>query len=310
MMSRRARATRMRSTCASAIWRARPISSGSWHPGAISSAMNATSALTLGSYITSTLRPCLRAFCAERALPAAEVGPVPAGLPTRLARSLRLLIPAMLEYDQNALVALTPPPLPSPPPAASGAVMRRPALARHPRTRRRWPRWRGTGPARRLSGASGFRATRRRGAPGDDDHAIDALDIVDAGSKRLRHHGIEGQAGPAEQPLDLARGFLVAQGPLPAELFGARPIDDRRQQPFDPLICVRLQQLRFEAAQPDAVPHQIGDVAHPDVFHEIGGGDIGGNPLQDHVVIGPVLSVDQRPRPEQRQARRAGGRGG
>ncbi len=157
MMSRRARATRIRSTCTSAIRRARPISSGSWHPGAISSAMNATSALTSGSYITATLRPCLRAFCAERALPAAEVGPVPAGLPRRLARSLRLLMPVLMPSLRAPLR------LPLALPAASGAVMRCPG--RRPRTRRRWPPRRGATPARRLSGASGFRATRRRGAP-------------------------------------------------------------------------------------------------------------------------------------------------
>ena len=80
------------------------------------------------------------------------------------------------------------------------------------------------------------------------------------------------------------------------------------QQPFEPLMCRRLQQLRFQAAQPDAVPHQIDDIAHPDLFYEIGRGDIGGNPLQDHVIIGLVLAIDQRPRPEQRPARRTGGR--
>src|SRR5260370_1306114 len=174
MWPRGPRATRSRPTCPPAIRRARPTSSGSWPPGAISPAMNATSALTSGSYITATLRPCLRAFCAERALPAAEVGPVPAGLPRRVGRRLRLLIPGLI----------------SAPPAASGAVTRCPG--RRPPTRRRWPPPRGAGPARRL----------------------------------------------------------------------------------------------------------------------IGAGDMGGNPLQDHVVIGFVLAVDQRPRPEQRAAGRAGGRGG
>ncbi len=121
---------------------------------------------------------------------------------------------------------------------------------------------------------------------------------------------MDGEAGLVEQPLDLADRLLVARSPLPGELVGARPIEQRRQHLGEPLMRRLVQQLRFQAAQPDAVPHQIDHIAHPDLFHEIGGGDIGGNPLQDHVVIGFVLAVDQRPRPEQRPAGRAGGRGG
>jgi hypothetical protein len=42
--------------------------------------MNSTSAATPGSYITGTLTPGLASVLAERALPTAEVGPVPGGL--------------------------------------------------------------------------------------------------------------------------------------------------------------------------------------------------------------------------------------
>ena len=132
-------------------------------------------------------------------------------------------------------------------------------------------------------------------------HALDALDGVDLERERARHRRVHVQSGRGQHGIDLHQCLRVAGGPSRRDLIGRLRAEQRAEHHRQALVRRRRQELRLEAAQPQRLPGEVDDVAHPDLLKNVGRREHARHAGAQVVVGGGVLARDQRGGREERQ---------
>jgi len=149
--------------------------------------------------------------------------------------------------------------------------------------------------------AAGF---RRR------DHAVDALDLVDARRERARPHALHREAGAGEVPVGLLDGAGLPRRPPARKLPGNVPLQRAGEHLLQPLIGGGGDELSLETAQAKHLPGEIDDIARPHLLEEIRGCDRCRHARQKFPIGRPILARDQRRPAERVRGWRASGQQG